>query len=354
VSSLAERIEASIRRHELVPPGGEVTCLVSGGADSTCLWHVLRGLGYRVSAVHVNHGLRGAESEADARFCAEVLGARVVTPSATVAQDSSEAGLRSARYAVTAECGRRATGHTASDQVETVLYRLVSSGNAKGIKRRREDGVVRPLLDVWREETVAYCDEHGLAYRIDSTNADTKRGLVRDEILPLLRRLHPGADQNLIALADERPRLPRELERTLLALMSSTAGTKSADLAGDLRAVRAYDELRLEGRVSFGPWRIESSLPGLVVRTRRPGDRLAGRRRKIQDVIVDAKIPREERGTWPLVVVGDDVVAVPGIEEAPGWEDAVRAWKDSDDDSTVSCSSGVAHDAGPGGRAQDE
>ena len=77
-SPLAERVEATIRRHDLIPPGGEVTCLVSGGADSTCLWHVLGALGYRVSAVHVNHGLRGDESEEDARFCADVLGARVV------------------------------------------------------------------------------------------------------------------------------------------------------------------------------------------------------------------------------------------------------------------------------------
>jgi tRNA(Ile)-lysidine synthase len=254
----------------------------------------------------------------------------VVTSGATVSRGSSEAALREARYALTAELGLRATGHTASDQVETVLYRLVSSGNTKGIRRRRDDGVVRPLLDVWREETVAYCEEKGLAFRTDSTNAGTKRGLIRHEILPLLRRLHPGADANLLALADERPRLPRALEHTLVQLLSSTAGTKAADLGGDVRAVRAYDELRLEGRVTFGPWRIESSRPGLVVRTRRPGDRLAGRRRKLKDVFVDAKVPREERDAWPLVVSGDEVVAVPGIVSAPGWEDAVQAWKDSE------------------------
>jgi tRNA(Ile)-lysidine synthase len=330
VTTLVERVETAIRRHELISPGAGVTCLVSGGADSTCLWHVLGVLGYRVSAVHVNHGLRGVESDADAAFCAVALGARVVTSGATVSRGSSEAALREARYALTAELGLRATGHTASDQVETVLYRLVSSGNTKGIRRRRDDGVVRPLLDVWREETVAYCEEKGLAFRTDSTNAGTKRGLIRHEILPLLRRLHPGADANLLALADERPRLPRALEHTLVQLLSSTAGTKAADLGGDVRAVRAYDELRLEGRVTFGPWRIESSRPGLVVRTRRPGDRLAGRRRKLKDVFVDAKVPREERDAWPLVVSGDEVVAVPGIVSAPGWEDAVQAWKDSE------------------------
>jgi tRNA(Ile)-lysidine synthase len=328
-AGIPERVEATIRRHDLIPLGGAVTCLVSGGADSTCLWHVLRELGYRVAAVHVNHGVRGDESDDDARFCAEHLGAEVITRGARHAS-TSEAALRDERYALTADRGLRATGHTASDQVETVLYRLVSSGNAKGIKPRREDGVVRPLLGVWREETLGYCEARGLPYRTDSSNPDTKRGLIRHEILPLLRRLHPGAERNLLALADEPARLPRELERTLAALLSSTAGTKAADLGGGVRAVRAYDELRLEGRVSFGPWHIESSRPGLVVRTRRPGDRLAGRSRKVQDVFVDAKIPREQRDAWPLVVSGEGVVAVPGLAEAPGWEDAVRAWKDSE------------------------
>jgi len=94
--------------------------------------------------------------------------------------------------------------------------------------------------------------------------------------------------------------------------------------------VREYDTLRLEGRVAFGPWRLESDLPGLAVRTRRAGDRLAGRRKKVQDLFVDAKVPKAERDAWPLVVSGEEVVAVPGIAEAPGWEGAVRAWKDGD------------------------
>jgi tRNA(Ile)-lysidine synthetase-like protein len=348
VTDLASRVEAAVRRHDLIPPGGSVTCLVSGGPDSTCLWHVLHELGYAVTSVHVAHGLRGAESEADAAFCRDVLGAEIVACDA-VSRGASEAELRAIRYDSTATYGLRATGHTASDQVETVLYRLVSSGNTKGIKRKREDGVVRPLLDLWREETVGYCEEHGLEYRLDSSNSDTKRGLIRDEILPLLRRLHPAAERNLLALADEPARLPRELERTLKALLASTDGTKRADLGGEIRAVREYDEVRLEGRVTFGPWRIEGSRPGLAVRTRRPGDRLAGRTKKIQDVFVDAKVPRRERDEWPLVVSGDEVVAVPGIVAAPGWEDAVRAWKDAGSDAACSCSSGVARDAEPKG-----
>jgi tRNA(Ile)-lysidine synthase len=329
MDTLPERVESFIRRHELIAPGGDVCCLVSGGPDSTCLWHVLGRVGYRVSAVHVNHRVRGQESEDDARHCRDLLGAEILTPvGARLASPSSEASLRDERYRLTEGRGLRATAHTASDQVETVLYRLVSSGSSKGIKVVREDGVVRPLLSLWREETEAYCREHDLPFRIDSSNRDTKRGLIRDEILPLLRRLHPGADQNLLALAEERPRLPRALERSLLELLSSTAGTKSADLGEGLRAVREYDTVRIEGRVSFGPWQLESSVPGLAVRTRRPGDRLTGRRKKVQDLFVDAKVPRAERDAWPLVVSGDEVVAVPGIAEAPGWEGTVRAWKD--------------------------
>ncbi len=165
---------------------------------------------------------------------------------------------------------------------------------------------------------------------VDSSNRDTKRGLIREEILPLLRRLHPAAEQNLLALADAERQLPRALERTLVELLSSTEGTKQADLGQGVRAVREYDTLRLEGRVTFGPWSLESAVPGLVVRTRRSGDRLAGRRKKVQDLFVDAKVPRAERESWPLVVAGDEVVAIPGIAEAPGWEGTVQAWKDGE------------------------
>src|SRR4051794_20360002 len=129
-AALRERIEEHVRRLELIPPGGAVTCLVSGGADSTCLWHALGSLRYAVSAVHVDHRLRGEESDEDARFCRETLDARVVeAPHAT-----TEAELRELRYAATADLGLRATGHTRTDQVETVLYHLVSRGHAKGIE----------------------------------------------------------------------------------------------------------------------------------------------------------------------------------------------------------------------------
>jgi tRNA(Ile)-lysidine synthase len=317
------RVEEHIGRHELIPPGGEVVALVSGGADSTCLWHVLRTLGYRVDALHVNHGLRGAESDEDARFCEEQFDAQVVE--APPPARATEEALRELRYSFARE-RLRATGHTATDQVETVLFRLVSSGTAKGIKPKRQDGIVRPLLPLWREETRAYCEAEGLPYREDSSNPDTKRGLIRNEILPRLRQLHPAAERNLLRLAEQRP-------SKLDELLAEQAGSKRLDLGNGLTAVREYDHVWLEQTpvaldqaVRWGPWRIESELPGLKVRSWRPGDRLAGRRKKIQDVFVDAKIPRSEREAWPLVVRGREVVAVPGIVDAPG----VTATKDDE------------------------
>jgi tRNA(Ile)-lysidine synthase len=310
-----ERVEEHIRRHELISPGGEVLALVSGGADSTALWHVLRALGYCVQALHVNHQLRGAESDEDARICRERLGAKVVE--APPRRRPTEEALRELRYSFATD-RLRATGHTASDQVETVLYRLAASGTAKGIKPKREDDVVRPLLTLWREETVAYCRANDLPYREDSSNPDTKRGLIREQILPLLRQLHPAAEQNLLRLAEQRP-------SKLDELLADQSGSKRLDLGGGLTAVREYDRVWLEQTpvaldraVHWGQWRIESELPGLKVRSWRPGDRLAGRRKKVQDVFVDAKIPRSEREAWPLVVRGREVVAVPGIVDAPG------------------------------------
>jgi tRNA(Ile)-lysidine synthase len=312
-AELRENVEKFIRKHELIPGGGSVTVLVSGGPDSTCAWHVLRTLGYDVSALHVNHGLRGDESDEDARFCVEQFGAEVVDGRG----GSTEDELREIRYSF-ARDHFRATGHTASDQVETVLYRIAASGVPGGIKPKREDGVVRPLLEVWRAETEAYCRSEGLPFRLDSSNPDTKRGLIRDEILPRLRELHPAAERNLLRLAEGQP-------SRLDELLADTRGSKRLDLGGGLTAVREYDQVWIErtpvdlhGEIQWGEWRIESELPGLKVRAWRAGDRLAGRSKKIQDVFVDAKVPRSKRESWPLVVRGDEVVAVPGIVEAEG------------------------------------
>src|SRR6478736_6660223 len=141
MKELRERVERFVRKHELIPVAGDITCLVSVVAVSTCHKHLLGTLGYRVSALHVNHKLRGVDSDEDACFCAETLGAEVVELDGRCL---SEAGLRDQRRSVALD-RLRATGHTASDQVETILYRLVSRGAATGIAPSG-DGIVHPLL----------------------------------------------------------------------------------------------------------------------------------------------------------------------------------------------------------------
>ena len=313
-------VEADIRERDLIAPGGAVTVLVSGGADSTALWHALTHLGYDVSALYVNHGLRGQESDEDAAFCRDVLGAEIVDGRGGNTEDE----WREIRYSFATD-RLRATGHTASDQVETVLYRIVASGAPGKIDWRRDDGVVRPLLNRWRDETEAYCLAEGLDFRRDTSNPDTKRGLIRDQILPLLRQLHPAAEGNLLRLADRKTAPPE-----LVQLLESIDGSTRLDIGRGRQIVREYDRAWLERspvdldrEVRWGPWRITAEDSGLKVRGWRPGDHLAGRRKKIQDVFVDAKVPRSEREAWPLVVRGDEVVAVPGIVEAEGVK-AVR------------------------------
>jgi tRNA(Ile)-lysidine synthase len=292
------------------------------------LWHALGALGYRVDALHVNHKLRGEESEADARFCRERFGADVVE--APPHGPATEQELRELRYSFATD-RLRATGHTASDQVETILYRLAASGTTTGIRVKREDGVVRPLLSIWREETEAYCRAEDLPFRVDSSNPDTVRGLIREHVVPALRRLHPAAERNVLASLDTGGRIPRHLEVALLELLASREGSRRVDLGDSRVAVREYESVwlerapvRLDRPVRWGRWVLTPRVQGLWVRSWRAGDRLATKGKKVQDLFVDAKVPRSEREAWPLVVRGDDVVAVPGIATAPGYEDAVE------------------------------
>jgi tRNA(Ile)-lysidine synthase len=217
--TLTSRVAGYIAAHALFQPGQAVLVLVSGGADSICAWGVLRELGYEVEALHVEHGLRGADGLADAMHCAG-LGATVVAVDVP-AGPNLESRAREARYATAREHsdGRLiATGHTLSDQAETVLYRLVSSSGARAISAMRPEsgGVARPLLCVTAEETRAWCAERGVTPREDATNIDTRlrRNLIRHEVMPALRRVHPGAEVNLARSAEllgELDELLREL-----------------------------------------------------------------------------------------------------------------------------------------------
>ena len=219
-------------RRGAISPGGAVTALVSGGADSTCLWHVLRELGYAVTALHVDHGLRGEESAEDARFCREVLGAEVVDGRG----GATEEELREIRYSF-ARDPLRATGHTASDQVETVLFRLVSRGAASGSRRSAPTGSFGRSSELRRRRPRPTARRRPLVSDRHVEPGD-EEGLIREQIVPLLQELHPAAERNLLALLDDRDPLHE--------LLTGTNVTRRLDLGGGTTAVREYDSVWLE------------------------------------------------------------------------------------------------------------
>ena len=167
MTDLVDRVRAT----GLLPPGAPVVVLLSGGRDSVCLLDVATRIAGadQVVALHVNHGLRGEESEGDEAYCRELtaaLGVEVVVERSGPAPRTGnlqawarDQRLGAAAGLATARGARVATGHTMSDQAETVLYRLAASpGRRALLGMRAEDGLlVRPLLDVSREETEAHC-----------------------------------------------------------------------------------------------------------------------------------------------------------------------------------------------------
>ena len=224
------------------------------------------------------------------------------------------------RYSVAAD-RLRATGHTPSDQVETILYRLVSSGT-----RERDQGAARGRRRPPAARALAGRD----ARLLRRARAAVPRRLVEPRHGP---RPDPRRDP-AAAPADPSGRRREPPARARRARDAAAGARRAARVAGRLEARRPRRRRpgrarvrpplararagRARRRGALGPVAIRRRAPGLKVRAWRPGDRLAGRTKKIQDVFVDAKIPRSDREEWPLVVRGDEVVAVPGIVEAPG------------------------------------
>ena len=205
-----------VRQAGLLAQGAPVVVLLSGGRDSTCLLDVaaqIAGAGC-VSALHVNYGLRAAADD-DEAHCRELCRAlaiplRVVGPSRP-RTGNVQAWAREERYAAAARWAEEleadlATGHTATDQVETILYRLASSPSRRALlgMSAREGRLVRPLLPFSREETAAHCRERGLGWREDESNQSDAyaRARIRSRLVPALREIHPAAEANVLAVSD--------------------------------------------------------------------------------------------------------------------------------------------------------
>jgi tRNA(Ile)-lysidine synthase len=231
---LAEAVHRFVVRNDLMRPKETVVVGVSGGADSVCLLHILVSLRERldiaVHVAHLNHLLRGAESEGDARYVSRLakrLGLTATIESRDVKayqaahRLSLEDAARQVRYRFFAEvaervgAGRIAVGHTADDQAETILMHLVRGAGPTGLLGMRpltiwtSPGVagltvIRPLLAVSREETRAYCRQHRLTPREDSTNLSLSpfRNRIRQELVPLLQAYNPRIGEALVRTSD--------------------------------------------------------------------------------------------------------------------------------------------------------
>src|SRR5688572_24189287 len=316
------------RASGLIVQGEPLLVLLSGGADSVCLLDVAIELEAGVSTLHVNHGLR-PDADEDERFCRELcdrLGVPLTVERAPGAPEGNvQAWARELRYAAAEGIadGDYATGHTLSDQAETVVYRLATSPGRRALlgMEPRRGRLVRPLLEVTREDTREWCRQRGLEWQEDPTNEDTSyaRARVRQLVMPQLRELNPAAERTIAEsarlLRDERevldaavdaalerlgpaPKLaalrsePVGLARLILTRLAGHAfprervdqilrlddrGSHELDVGSGTRAVVEYGHVRfaagpdaappaavtlaVPGSVRFGEWEVEAA-PG--------------------------------------------------------------------------------------------
>ena len=241
------RADAFVRRHEIFSVGSRIVVACSGGPDSLALASVLLALRdkWRLSLriAHFEHGIRGADSLADARFV-QAFAEEHGVPCDVVREDipayaareglSLETAARARRYAflenVAQAMGENsliATGHHAGDQAETVLMHLLRGSGVDGLAgmRPRRGNRIRPLLFASRQDILRYLEEKGLEPRWDETNfqADAARNRVRLEILPALRRYSPSVDDALCRLADAEAEIVDFLKQSVDAAWEDVA-----------------------------------------------------------------------------------------------------------------------------------
>jgi tRNA(Ile)-lysidine synthase len=311
----------TVRRRRLVAAGDRVLVALSAGPDSTALLVSLAELrdagcipDMALDALYVDHGLRpgGADEAGSAKSVCERLGVPFEAVRVQVAPGNVQAEARRARYAALRAAALRtgatriATGHTRTDQAETVLLRLLRGAGARGLAGipPRRGAIVRPLIDRSRAEGLAYLAERGVPWRTDPTNATPRfaRNRLRLEVWPAITALAPAAERAIARAAD----LAREDERALARSAKSLAGEAASAALEPLRALPVAARRRV---------------------VRRLWARAAGRRdglelRHVDAILALVRRDRPGAATLPAGLVarcryGRLEIGVPGEQSAP-------------------------------------
>ena len=305
---MRKRVSDFIRRYHMLETGSRVVAAVSGGADSVCLFHVLSQLRgefqLKLLAVHVHHGLRGAEADRDAEFVenlAERFGVPCVVVHEDVAGYAEEHGLsaeeagrilryRALRYEAerfgaespddAGRCGdvRIAVGHQKEDQAETILHNLFRGSSLKGLSGMApvSGDIIRPLLCVGRQEIRDYLKENGLDFREDSTNAssDYTRNRIRMMLPQICREVNAGAIDNILAAGEKMAQADRyfeELTEIIWAEKGSVEYEEENRNAVPAAGSGPENVPRRPGTADPGP-EIAPRRPGMAVRCGLPAD----------------------------------------------------------------------------------
>jgi tRNA(Ile)-lysidine synthase len=360
-NTLEKRISGFIREYGLLSGGEKVLVAVSGGPDSVCMLNLLNNLretlDVQLHIAHLDHGLRGDESAADAGWV-ESMAAALGIPATIEKRDvavlrekgktSLEEAAREVRYRFLESVARRvgakrvAVGHTRDDQVETTLMHLLRGSGIQGLRGQNaaapygvgEDGiwVIRPLLEVTRQETGAYCIAHNLQPRSDTSNEQVRflRNRIRLELIPLLRQYNADIDGALVRLADlagEDADFMDEQAAALCGAAVTSEGCLTCIDSGKLRGL----PLALQRRVfrvvleqSYGSLRdieavhVDSLVRLLFSNTGRsvnlPGGMVVANERN--RMVISAS--GSTACPWP-VPDRDYVVNIPGETALPGW-----------------------------------
>ena len=267
---MKQLVQYTIRQYDMIPAGTRVLCGLSGGADSVSLLLCLHELGYDVCACHLNHGLRGAQADADEAFCRDLC-RRLAIPFVSQCCDANEAAKRTRQSVETAarelrykffaesaeKCGadRIATAHTADDNLETMLFHLIRGTGAAGLAGIPpvRGNIIRPLILTERKQLIAYLDAHDQPWCTDATNLDDSctRNRIRHHVIPALRDIEPQAARH----AAQAAALLRQDDACLDAMAQVTDGRIEAETLAqmpDAIASRAVRNLLTHAGVPMG------------------------------------------------------------------------------------------------------